>query len=102
VEHNGVAPSLNAVGTPVVLKLALAYDAVLAILDWLPAETVADAALVAALLAIPEADPARPLDGLEGARCVATAIIESLRGQHPTRAASATRAIVTAMWLLDH
>ena len=33
----------------------LAHAVVLAILGWLPVETVADAALVAALLAMPEA-----------------------------------------------
>ena len=47
--------------------LTPAHDAVLAILDWLPVETVADAALVAALLAMPEADAAWLLDGLEAA-----------------------------------
>jgi hypothetical protein len=53
----------NAVGTRVVLTLTPAHDAVLAVLDWLPAGTVADAALVAAQLAIPEADAARPPRG---------------------------------------
>jgi hypothetical protein len=48
--------------------LTPAHDAVLAILDWLPMETMADAALVAALLAMPEADAAWLLDGLEAAR----------------------------------
>ena len=47
--------------------LTPAHDAVLAILDWLLVETVADAALVAALLAMPEADAAWLLDGLEAA-----------------------------------
>jgi hypothetical protein len=42
-----------------------AHDAVLAVLDWLPVATVADAALVAALLAMPEADAAWLLDELE-------------------------------------
>jgi hypothetical protein len=46
-----------------VLTLTPAHDAVLAVLDWLPAGTVADAALVAAQLAIPEADAARPPRG---------------------------------------
>ena len=47
--------------------LTPAHDAVLAVLDWLSVETVADAALVAALLAMPEADAAWLLDGLEAA-----------------------------------
>jgi DNA-binding IclR family transcriptional regulator len=47
--------------------LTPAHDAVLAILDWLPVETLADAALVAALLAMPEADAAWLLDDLEEA-----------------------------------
>ena len=50
-----------------------AHDAVLAILDWLPVETVADAALVAALLAMPEADAAWLLDELEAAGWVTSA-----------------------------
>jgi hypothetical protein len=50
--------------------LTPAHDAVLAVLDWLPVETVADAALVAALLAMPEADAAWLLDELEQTRCV--------------------------------
>ena len=62
----------NALGTRVVLKLTPAYDAVLAILDWLPMETVANAALVAALLAMPEADAAWLLDELEAAECGAS------------------------------
>ena len=45
----------------------LAHAAVLAVLGWLPVETVADAALVAALLAMPEADAAWLLDELEAA-----------------------------------
>jgi hypothetical protein len=53
--------------------LTPAHDAVLAILDWLPVETMADAALVAALLAMPEADAAWLLDELEQAGCVASA-----------------------------
>ena len=47
--------------------LTPAHDAVLAILDWLPVETLADAALFAALLAMPEADAAWLLDDLEEA-----------------------------------
>jgi DNA-binding IclR family transcriptional regulator len=53
--------------------LTPAHDAVVAILDWLPMETVADAALVAALLAMPEADAAWLLDELEAAGWVASA-----------------------------
>ena len=49
------------------------HDAVLAVLDWLPVETVADAALVAALLAMPEADAAWLLDELEEGGCIARA-----------------------------
>jgi hypothetical protein len=44
-----------------------------AVLDCLPAKTVTDAALVAALLAMPEADAAWLLDDLEEAGCVASA-----------------------------
>lgn len=51
----------------VVPTLTPAHDAVLAILDWLPMETMADAALFAALLAMPEADAAWLLDGLAAA-----------------------------------
>ena len=47
--------------------LTPAHDVVPAVLDWFPMETVADAALVAALLAMPEADAAWLLDGLEAA-----------------------------------
>jgi hypothetical protein len=53
--------------------LTPAHDAVLAILDCSPVETMADAALVAALLAMPEADAAWILDGLEAAAWVASA-----------------------------
>jgi hypothetical protein len=56
-----------------VSTLTPAHDAVLAILDWLPVETVADAALVAALLAMPEGDAAWLLDELGEAGCVASA-----------------------------
>ena len=49
------------------------HDAVLAVLDWLPVEMVADAAVAAALLAMPEADAAWLLDGLAAAACVASA-----------------------------
>ena len=63
----------NALGTRAMLKLTPAHDAVLAILDWLPMETMADAALFAALLAMPEADAAWLLDELEEAGCVASA-----------------------------
>jgi hypothetical protein len=63
----------NALGTRVVLKVTPAHDAVLAILDWWPVETVADAAPFAALLAMPEADAAWLLDELEAAGCVAGA-----------------------------
>jgi len=50
-----------------------AHDVILAVLDWLSVETVADAALVAALLAMPEADAAWLLDELEEGGCVARA-----------------------------
>ena len=53
--------------------LTPAHDAALAILDWLPVETMADAALVAALLAMTEADAAWLLDELEAAGWVASA-----------------------------
>jgi hypothetical protein len=56
-----------------VRTLTPAHDAVLAILDWLPVETMADAALLAALLAMPEADAAWLLDELEEAGSVASA-----------------------------
>jgi DNA-binding IclR family transcriptional regulator len=46
---------------------------VLALLDWLPADTDPTAELVAELLAIPEAEAARLLDDLEAAGCVASA-----------------------------
>ena len=61
-------------GRPLVVPtLTPAHDAVLAILDWLPVATVADAALVAALLAMPEADAAWLLDDWEEAGCGASA-----------------------------
>jgi hypothetical protein len=61
-------------GRPLVVRtLTPAHDAVLAILDWLPVETMADAALLAALLAMPEADAAWLLDELEEAGSVASA-----------------------------
>jgi DNA-binding IclR family transcriptional regulator len=50
-----------------------AHDAVLAILDWLSTDAVADAALVAQVLAIPDTEAARLLDELEEAGCVASA-----------------------------
>jgi hypothetical protein len=53
--------------------LTPAHDAVLAIVDWRPVETAVDAALFAALLAMPEADAAWLLDELEAAGWVASA-----------------------------
>ena len=53
--------------------LTPAHDAVLAILDWWTVETVADAALFAAFLAMPEADAAWLLDDLEAAGCLVSA-----------------------------
>jgi hypothetical protein len=58
---------LNPVGTRVVLKLTPALDAVLTILDWLPEDTVADAALISDLLGVHEAAAARLLHELEEA-----------------------------------
>jgi hypothetical protein len=49
-----------------------AHDAVLTIVDWLPVETVANAALVAALLALAEKDAAWLLRDLETG-CLASA-----------------------------
>jgi hypothetical protein len=57
----------------VVPTLTPAHDAVLAVLDWLPADTEADAALVADLLVIPQAEAARLLDELEAAGCLTSA-----------------------------
>jgi DNA-binding IclR family transcriptional regulator len=54
--------------------LTSAHDAVLALLDWLPEDVVADAALVAELLGVPETAAARLLDDLEAAGCVESAI----------------------------
>ena len=69
-----LAPGPPGRGRPLVVPtLTPAHDAVLAILDWLPVETMADAAFVAALLAMPEADAAWFLDDLEEAGCVASA-----------------------------
>ena len=51
----------------------LAHAAVLTVLGWLPVEKVADAALVAALLAMPEADATWLLDELEEDGCIARA-----------------------------
>jgi hypothetical protein len=48
------------------VALTATHDAVLALLDWLPEDHDADAALVAELLRIPEAEAARLLDDLEG------------------------------------
>lgn len=53
--------------------LTPAHDAVLAILDWLPVDAVADAALVAQVFAIPDAEEARLLDELEAADGVTSA-----------------------------
>jgi hypothetical protein len=55
-----------------VLTLTPAHDAVLTIVDWLPVETVANAALVAALLALAETDAAWLLHDLETG-CLASA-----------------------------
>jgi DNA-binding IclR family transcriptional regulator len=53
--------------------LTPSHNAVLALLDWLPADTDATAALVAELLAISEAEAARLLDDLEAAGCIESA-----------------------------
>jgi len=53
--------------------LTPAHDAVLALLDWLPADTDPTGEPVAELLAISEAGAARLLDDLEAAGCVASA-----------------------------
>jgi DNA-binding IclR family transcriptional regulator len=55
------------------VELTPAHDAVLAVIDWLPDGVAADAALVAKLLDVPEAEAARLLDQLEAAGCVASA-----------------------------
>jgi DNA-binding IclR family transcriptional regulator len=51
-----------------------AHDAVLALLDWLPEDTNADAVLVAHLLGVPKAEASRLLDELEDAGCVTSAM----------------------------
>jgi DNA-binding IclR family transcriptional regulator len=53
--------------------LTPAHDAVLALLDWLPEDRDADAALVAELLRIPEAEAARLLEELEATGCLESA-----------------------------
>jgi DNA-binding IclR family transcriptional regulator len=53
--------------------LTPAHDAVLALLDWLPEDRDADAALVGELLRIPEATGARLLEELEAAGCLESA-----------------------------
>jgi DNA-binding IclR family transcriptional regulator len=50
-----------------VLKLTPVHDVVLSVLDSLPENVEADAALVADLLSVPEAEAARLLDDLEEA-----------------------------------
>jgi DNA-binding IclR family transcriptional regulator len=49
------------------------HDAVLAVLDWSPVDPEADAALVAEVLPIPEAEAVRLLEELEAAGCVVSA-----------------------------
>jgi len=53
--------------------LTPAHDAVLALLDWLSEDVYADAALVAELLEVPEAEAARLLEELEAVGDVASA-----------------------------
>jgi len=48
--------------------------AVLALLDWLPEDAEADAALVAELLGMPEAEALRLLEEMEAAGCLASAV----------------------------
>jgi hypothetical protein len=57
-----------------VSALTSTHDAVLAVLDWMPRDIVADVAPVAPLLAIPEEDAARLLDELEEAGWIASVI----------------------------
>jgi hypothetical protein len=52
--------------------LMSAHDAVLALMEWLPEDVLADAELVAELLGVPEAEAAR-LDELEAAGDIASA-----------------------------
>jgi DNA-binding MarR family transcriptional regulator len=68
--------------------LTPSHDAVLALLDWLPADTDATAALVAELLAISEAEAARLLDDLEAAGC-----IESAEGRGARRCQAVARLV---------
>jgi hypothetical protein len=77
-----------------------AHDAVLAVLDWMPGDTAADAALVVALLAMPEGMPPAPRRA-GGGRCIASAIIEGLWRQYPHSRGSQARAIVAATRLLE-
>jgi hypothetical protein len=58
---------------PSVAALTPAHDAVLAVLDWLPDDVEADAAVVAQVLAIPEAEAVQFLEELEAAGCIASA-----------------------------
>jgi hypothetical protein len=51
-----------------------AHNAVLAVLDWLPEDCDADAALVARLLRWPEPEVARRLDELEAAGDLTSAL----------------------------
>jgi DNA-binding IclR family transcriptional regulator len=53
--------------------LTPAHDAVLALLDWLPEDAVADPELIAELLGVPEGQAARLLDELEAAGDIASA-----------------------------
>jgi DNA-binding MarR family transcriptional regulator len=50
-----------------IADLTPAHDAVLALLDWLPEDTEADAELIAELLGVPETEAATLLDELEAA-----------------------------------
>jgi DNA-binding IscR family transcriptional regulator len=54
------------------MTLTPSHDAVLALLDSLPEDTMADAALIADLIGVPEAEAAQLLDMLEAAGCVAS------------------------------
>jgi DNA-binding IscR family transcriptional regulator len=54
--------------------LSPAHAAVLALLHSLPEDAVADAALIAELLVVPEAEAMRLLDELETAGCVVSAM----------------------------
>lgn len=56
--------------------LTAAHDAVLAVLDWLSEDVVADAATVAEVLAISEAEAARLLEELEAEGCIASEFVQ--------------------------